>query len=233
MKPFGISALLCVAVLLMVTAWLPMRAALALIGGGDLFAVRAAEGTIWRGILRDVSFDGVGLGDFSAALHPASLFAGRAAIKLTSETGEPMKATLLASLSDYGASEVTARLVLPGAFDPLPIDMVELRDSSVRFSSDGCVSANGQVRVTLTGNFAGLPLGQELLGNLRCDGKILSVALIGQSAMERITLRIAPDGQYSATMAIKASDATMAAQLNAAGLRETAAGHIVELSGRL
>lgn len=212
---------------------LPMRFVVGSIGGGQLFAIRAVEGTIWRGRLNDLSIDGVTLGDFSAAVKPLSLLTGTAEVRLSSITGEPATATLVASPRLYGVDGANLRLVLPGAFDPLPIDNVELKDASVRFSSRGCESAQGMVRVSLVGNLAGITLGQQLLGTPRCESNILSIALVSQSAMERITLRIAPDGQYNAILVIRASDAAMAAKLNAAGLRETAAGHLAEISGRL
>lgn len=211
----------------------PLRLALgAVSGSGALFTARAAEGSIWSGTLRDVSIDGVSLGDFSAKLSPLKLLSGAAAIQLRALSGEPAAATLVATFGNYGADNVTTRLVLPGAFDPLPVESINLEGASVRFSRNGCASAGGQVRVTLAGTLAGISLGQQLLGTPRCDGKILNLALVSQSAMERITLRIVPDGQYSAKLLIRASDADMAGKLNAAGLRETSEGHFVEISGR-
>lgn len=214
-------------------ATFPLRLALgAISGSGALFTARAAEGSIWNGKLRDVSIDGVSLGDFSAKLSPLKLLSGAAAIQLRALSGEPAAATLIATFANYGADNVTTRLVLPGAFDPLPVESVDLKDASVRFSSAGCASADGQVRVTLAGTLAGISLGQQLLGTPRCEGKVLTLALVSQSAMERITLRIVPDGQYSAKLLIRASDADMAGKLNAAGFRETSEGHFVEISGR-
>jgi general secretion pathway protein N len=214
-------------------ATFPLRLALgAISGSGALFTARAAEGSIWNGRLRDVSIDGVSLGDFSAKLSPLKLLSGTAAIQLRALSGEPAAATLIATFASYGADNVTTRLVLPGAFDPLPVESVDLKDASVRFSRAGCASADGQVRVTLAGTLAGISLGQQLLGTPRCEGKILTLALVSQSAMERITLRIVPDGQYSAKLLIRASDAEMAGKLNAAGFRETSDGHFVEISGR-
>lgn len=225
--------LFCVGVVVFGLLLLPLRFVVGLIGGGQFFAIRSVEGTIWHGRLNDLSIDGVTLGDFSAAVRPLSLLSGAAKVRLGSITGEPASATLVASPRHYGAEAVNLRLVLPGAFDPLPIDAIELKEASVLFSSQGCESAQGTVRVMLAGNLGGITLGQQLLGTPRCDGNILSIAMVSQSAMERITLRIAPDGQYNATLAIRASDAAMAAKLNAAGLRETASGHIVDISGRL
>lgn len=222
-----------VVLIITLIAAFPLRLALGALGGtGALFTARAAEGSIWNGKLRDVSIDGVSLGDFSAKLSPLKLLSGAAAIQLRALSGEPAAAMLIATFANYGADHVTARLVLPGAFDPLPVESINLEGASVRFSRNGCASAGGQVRVTLAGTLAGISLGQKLLGTPRCDGKILSLALVSQSAMERITLRIVPDGQYSAKLLIRANDADMAGKLNAAGFRETSEGHFVEISGR-
>lgn len=225
--------LFAVVLIIALIATFPLRLALgAISGSGALFTARAAEGSIWNGRLRDMSIDGVSLSDFSAKLSPLKLFSGVAAIQLRALSGEPAAATLVATFSNYGADNVTTRLVLPGAFDPLPVESVDLKHASVRFSKAGCVSADGQVRVMLAGTLAGISLGQQLLGTPRCDGKILTLALVSQSAMERITLRIVPDGQYSAKLLIRASDAEMTGKLNAAGFRETSEGHFVEISGR-
>lgn len=222
-----------VVLIIALIAAFPLRLALGTLGGtGTLFTARAAEGSIWNGKLRDVSIDGVSLGDFSAKLSPIKLLSGAAAIQLRALSGEPAAATLIATFGNYGADNITTRLVLPGAFDPLPVESINLEDASVRFSKSGCAAAGGQVRVTLAGTLAGISLGQQLLGTPRCDGKILTLALVSQSAMERITLRIVPDGQYSAKLLIRASDADMAGKLNAAGFRETSEGHFVEISGR-
>jgi general secretion pathway protein N len=212
----------------------PLRLALgAVSSSGALFTARTAEGSIWNGRLRDVSIDGVSLGDFSAKLSPLKLLSGAAAIQLRTLSGEPAAATLVATFANYGADHVTTRLVLPGAFDPLPVESVDLKDVSIRFSKKGCSQADGQVRVVLAGVIGGIPLGQQLVGSPRCDGNIMMLSLVSQSAMERITLRIVADGQYSAKLLIRAQDGEMVAKLNAAGFRETPAGHFMEISGRL
>jgi general secretion pathway protein N len=222
-----------VALVIALVVGFPLRFAVGMIGGtGTLFTAREAEGTIWNGLLRDVSIDGVSLGDFSAKLSPLRLFSGTAAIQLRGLSAEAATATLVGTVGRYGADDVTMKLILPGAFDPLPVESVDLKDANIQFSSKGCSQADGQVRVVLAGAIAGIPLGQQLVGAPRCEGDILTLGLVSQSAMERITLRIVPDGQYSAKLIIRAGDNEMAAKLNAAGFRETPAGHFIEISGR-
>lgn len=214
-------------------ALLPLRLAVAAMGAsGPLFTARAAEGTIWNGILRDISIDGVSLGDFSARLSPLALFTGKAAIDLRTLSGAQTAGTLVATFGNFGVDHVTAKLALPGAFAPLPVETIDLRDASVRFAGNRCVSADGQVRVQLSGQIGGFAMGQEMIGTPRCEGDVLSLALTSGSAMERISMRLVPDGQYTAKVIIKAADTDAVTKLASAGFRDTAAGHVMEISGR-
>ncbi|MFM9852383.1 MAG: type II secretion system protein N [Sphingomonadaceae bacterium] len=221
------------ALLIALMAFFPLSLAIGMMGAsGSLLTARAAEGTIWDGVLRDIGVDGVSLGDYSARLSPLALLTGKAAIDLHYLAGPDTKATLVATVANYGVDHITAKLALPGAFDPLPVQTVELRDASVRFAGNRCARAEGQVRVTLSGTIAGFPMGQEMVGNPRCDGDVLSITLASASAMERVTMRVVPDGQYTAKVIIKAADQATALKLAAAGFQETPAGHVMQISGR-
>lgn len=225
--------LFVVALLTALIALFPLRLAIAAMGAsGPLFTARAAEGTIWNGVLRDISIDGVSLGDFSAKLSPLALFTGKAAIDLRYLAGPQTRGTLVATFADFGVDHVTAKLALPEAFAPLPVETVDLRDASVRFADNRCASADGQIRVQLSGQIGGFAMGQEMIGSPRCEGDVLSLALASGSAMERITMRVVPDGQYTAKVIIKVADTDAATKLTNAGFRETAAGHVMEISGR-
>lgn len=221
------------ALILALIALFPLRLAVAAMGAsGPLFTARSAEGVIWDGVLRDIAIDGVSLGDFSARLSPLALFTGKAAIDLRYLGSAQTGGTLVATFTEFGVDDVTAKLALPGAFAPLPVETIDLRDASVRFAGNRCASADGQVRVQLSGKIGGYAMGQEMIGSPRCDGDVLSLALASGSAMERITMRIVPDGQYTAKVIIKAADTDAGTKLSGAGFRETAAGHVMEISGR-
>jgi general secretion pathway protein N len=225
--------LFVLSLLMALIIFFPLSLAIGMMGASSsLLTARAAEGTIWDGILREISIDGVSLGDFSAELSPFALFTGKAAIDLHYLADPGTRGTLVGTFANFGVDHATAKLALPGAFDPLPVQAVELRDTSVRFSGNRCASAEGQVRVTLSGTIAGFPMGQDMVGNPRCDGDVLSIALASASAMERVTMRVVPDGQYTAKVMIKAADQAAATKLAAAGFQETAAGHVMEISGR-
>jgi general secretion pathway protein N len=225
--------LFILSLLIAIIAFFPLSLAIAMMGAsGSLLTARAAEGTIWDGVLREISIDGVSLGDYSAQLSPVALLTGKAAIDLRLIASPETRGTLVATFANFGVDHATIKLALPGAFDPLPVQGVELRDASVRFAGNKCASAEGQVRVTLSGTIAGFPMGQDMVGNPRCDGDVLSITLASASAMERVTMRVVPDGQYTAKVVIKAADQAAATKLAASGFQETAAGHVMEISGR-
>ncbi|MFM2100471.1 MAG: hypothetical protein RLZZ366_2010 [Pseudomonadota bacterium] len=207
----------------------PLRVAVGFMG--PMLSARTASGSIWRGTLQDVSFGGVSLGDFRVRLSPLSLLGGKVALQFEGVGDRARRGTLFAKFSGYGADDINARIALPGMFAPLPIDVVELHAASAAFGSKACRTASGRVSITLSGSFAGISLGDALSGQLRCDRGIVTLPLVSPSAMERITLRIAQDGSYAAQLLIRAADADTATKLNAAGFRETTAGHLLEVSG--
>ncbi len=223
-----------VALLFALAALFPLRLALA-IGGLGSFPVtaRAVEGTIWNGKLRGLAIDGIAVGDFGMSLLPLQLFKGKLAFSLTSLGGDGAQGIISATSGGFGVDGLKAALAIPGAFDPLPIDNIELSGVSVTFEDGKCVSASGPVRVALAPTLGTVPLGQQLLGTLRCDGPAVLLPLASQSTMERARLRIAGDGQYVTQLSIKPANAQDAATLAAIGFRETPGGYVFELSGRL
>ena len=221
-----------VALLLALIAFFPLGLALQIAGlDGRLFAARSVEGSVWNGTLRDVSIDGVPLGDFASSLSPIRLLTGVAAIRLQGAQGGPT-AVATSSLSALGVEALSASFANRSAFAPLPVERVELKNAAASFRNGQCVSASGLVRVQLASELAGVPLGQTLTGTPRCDGPILSVPLVSQSQMERVLLRLSPDGQYEAKLLMKAQDAATAVKLTAMGLPETQQGHVMTLAGR-
>ncbi len=216
------------------TAFFPLRLALVLAGpSGLLFTARSAEGSVWNGVLHDLSFDTVSLGDFSAKLSFWRLFTGEAAIALRSHDDPAMRGTLRASYDGFGAKDVRAGLSLPGAFDPIPVETVELTGVHAFFANQKCVSGGGQVRVTLARDVAGIPPGLPLVGSLRCDGDMLALSLTSDAGAERVMLRVAANGYYSVKLIVRAQGPGMASGLSIAGFRETAVGYVLSHAGRL
>lgn len=222
------------AFLIALIALFPLRLALAMGGLGSFpVTARAAEGTIWSGRLRGVALDGIAVGDFQTGLSVRGLLRGKLAFALDSLGGDGAKALVFGTSGGLGVEGLTAALAIPGAFDPLPIDRIELTNVDVNFSDGQCRSASGQIRVALAPTLGTVPLGQQLRGTLRCDGPAVLLPLASQSTMERARLRIVGDGQYMTQLSIKPENPEDAAKLAIMGFHETPGGYVFDLSGQL
>ena len=226
--------LVCAVFLSALVAFFPLRLAIAM-GGLSSFPVtaRAADGTIWAGRLRGVALDNVALGDFKTTVSAVDLLKGRFAFNLASLGADGARARVFATADGLGVEHLNAALAVPGAFAPLPIDTIELRDLDVSISGGKCRSAAGQVRVFLSPMIGTVSLGQQLIGTVRCDGAAVLLPLASQSTLERARFRIAGDGQYTVQISLKPSSPEDIAALSAMGFRETPGGYVFELSGRL
>jgi general secretion pathway protein N len=218
--------------LILLIALFPLRLAMAGLDDNAVLGVRKAEGSIWRGTLRDVTAGELVLGDFSARLSALKLLTGRAHFRLQSLADPQLRGVLFATVTSWGVRDVDAKLALAGAFAPLPVDSLELTSIGVRFSGDACAQASGQVRLTLRGSIAGVDLNHMMVGPLRCDGKSISALLVSPSAMERVALRIDPKGSYAARLNVRPPDAEAAAKLSLAGFRDTPLGHEFAFNGK-
>lgn len=219
-------------VVILLIAFFPMRLALAGLGSNALAGVRTVSGSVWDGTLRGVTAGEIVLGDFSAKLSPWWLPLGRGYVHLRSLDDPALKGTLFASFWNWGMRDMDARLSLQGAFAPLPVESLELTGAGVRFVGDACAQATGQLRVTLRGSINGVAVDQSMIGPLRCDGKSVAALLVSASAMERVSLRVTPDGAYAARLNVRASDPAAALKFSQAGFRDTPLGYEFAFSGR-
>jgi general secretion pathway protein N len=210
----------------------PLRVAFALAADLPLTA-RSIQGSIWSGKLVDATLDGISIGSFDTSFKPDQLFKGRIGIGLSSISSERTTAIIYAGLNGQGIEELEAGLSTPGAFAPLPLDRLELRDVALRAQSGNCAEASGQVKAILVQKLGPIPLGQTMLGNLKCDGIAVSLLLISQSGFEKLSLRFMPDGQYSSRLILQPQQETDRVTLLSAGFRESQAGLFLELAGRL
>ena len=229
-KVIGITAAL--GFLFALVAMLPLRVALAMAGDVPLTA-KAIQGSIWSGRLIDAKLDGIPVGSFQVGLKPAHLLQGRMALDLASLGGERTTATLYAGFGGRGIKKLETSLSTPGAFAPLPLDSLTMRDVSLAFKGSNCSEATGQVRINLVPKIGPVGLGQTLIGSLRCDGNAVGLNLSSQSGFEKLSLRFMPDGQYSSRLTIKPQAEADRLALLAAGFRESQAGLTFELGGRL
>lgn len=202
-------------------AFLPLRLALGFSDGA--VSARSVEGSIWHGKLNGLSIGGQPVGDLTAGLSPLRLFLLQARIGFSGA----MTGAFVRSLRGSGADIETMTLPMGLRLGSVRLTSLALSQAHVRFRGDVCHSADGRVTVQLES-----PMGARMLsGNLKCSGDALAAELLSQSAMERLTLRFPDASHYDATFAVRASDTDQAMRLTAAGFRETAAGHVVRLSG--
>lgn len=205
----------------------PLRVALGMVSA----PVQAAfvGGFVWSGRLLDARIAGLPLGDVAMGLSPLDLLIGRAKFWIKGR----FEGAVVSSFTGCGADVKALSLPLTRPIGPVTLTQLDVNDASVRFSGKQCRSASGRLQLT----FAATPLtaGQvgRYSGEIRCDGDALASSLSSQSAMERVVIRIAGDGRYTASVIIRAQDEVMIQSLRAAGFRETAAGYSSQVSGTL
>jgi general secretion pathway protein N len=147
-------------------------------------------------------------------------------------SGPPLSAAAYASPGGFGADRLTATLPVGNAFAPFAPARVTLSDTRFAFSGTQCLRAEGQIRLTLEGAPAGVEMGRALTGTARCDGDAVATTLTGASGMERIALRLSPDGHYGGTITVKPADQAIGINLAAIGFHETQAGFVAKFGGQ-
>ena len=217
-------------------AFLPLRLALGRFGIAEQgMTARSVTGSIWSGALGEAHFGEIGLGDLSAGVSPVQLLVGRARIDLAGRADPPapsLSGALGVTRHSFGIDDVTAALPVGNAFAPVPVTALDLDDVSVRFTDDTCERAEGRVRATLAGEFAGQAVPAQMSGTARCDGGALLLPLASQAGSEGAAIRIWPDGRYRAELTLSAADPLMTQRLQAAGFVDTPKGLQLAIEGR-
>lgn len=237
--PIGRTLLFLGTFFLSLLALLPLRLAIDWFGLGERgLAAREAQGSVWRGALRETQFGAVGVGDVNAGLHVLPLLAGRVRIALTRTEsqagGDGFSGAITLATLAFGVDDATGPLMLtPAMLGRLPLTQVNLEDVTARFENGQCVEAAGVVRATVGGDFGGIALPQGLSGTVRCDAGALLLALASQSSMETVELRLSGDGRYVATALIRSTDAALQPRMAAAGFTLTGQGYGMTVSGGL
>lgn len=218
-------------------ALLPMRVAMDWFGLGDRgFAVREVQGSVWFSAVKEAQFGTVGLGDLHAGLRGLPLLIGRARIALDRDQGlaaDELRGAATVTRNGFGFDDLTGRLQLAaGAFGALPLTQIDLGDITARFENGLCVEAAGTVRVAVAGNLGGFALPGGFTGTARCDAGALLLAMVSQSSMESLELRLFGDGRYRAAVLIRSADPSLRDRMAAAGLSATAQGYGLTVDGR-
>ena len=196
------------------------------------FAAREAEGSVWFGFVREGRFGTVPLGDLEARLRFLPLVIGRARVDLDhSGEGEGFEGGITVSRHAFGVDDVRASLSPGPALGPLPGASFDLSDLSAQFADGVCASADGQVKATLAGDAAGIPLPRTLSGNARCDGGALLLPLAAQSGMERLDLRLFEDGRYRVELLLRPADEAARQRLATAGFTASGAAFALRTEG--
>jgi general secretion pathway protein N len=213
------AALLLVALVLT----LPLR----LVLPDSALSARAATGTIWSGRLQDARVGRVALGDLDVSVRPLALLTGSMRARVSGPLGSGD------IVGGRGVANATIRLPVAALFAPVPLTEIALDNASIIFERGRCEEAAGRVRATFAGDVGGLSLAQGLSGSARCEAGLLLLPLVSQSAMERLNLRIAGNGSYTAELIVRSTDPVLAAKLAGSGFASTQAGYILRLSGTL
>jgi general secretion pathway protein N len=175
------------------------------------------------------------MGDVNARLNFLPLFLGRAQILLSrgdAQFAPGISGSVTRRIGGFSVDNLKATLPVASLFAPLPVNKLELQDFSVRFAAGRCAEAGGTVRLSVASGMAGLDLANGLLGKPRCDRGQLLIPMLSQSAMEHVDIRIAGDGNYTATIYLEGDRAEQSAAIGLAGFRPVAGGFRMVRKGR-
>ena len=216
--------------------FLPLRLAMGWFDLGNTgLTAREVRGSLWFGSLREASFGGVALGDLRARLSPVQLLVGRARIDLSGPGragGQPLRGAIGVTRHSFGIDDLTANLPAGTVFAPVPISALDFDDVSVRFQDGNCQNAEGRVRATISGDLAGVNLGQGMSGTARCDAGALLLPLASQSGTERIALRLWATGRFRGELTVQPGDAAAIEKLVLSGFQATPGGYTLSIEGR-
>jgi general secretion pathway protein N len=231
--PLGRALFFATAFLCCALALLPLRFALDLFGFQQSgITARAVDGAIWQGVLREARFGRIAAGDLSARLRLLPLLLGQSRIDFeTLSRSTPLRGSLSVSREGFGVHDLTGTLPLAGTLPGLALGALEANDFSVAFANGACGSATGLVSATIRAS-AAMPFAGRMAGTARCDRGALLLPLAGQSGVERLNLRVYPDGAYRAELIIRGGDATLAQPFAAAGFTQSEEGYVRRFDGR-
>ena len=216
-------------------AALPLRLALGWSAPGQVTA-RSVVGTIWDGAIYDLRVGALPLGDVEANLRLLPLLIGRREVHVErpSATGEP----------DFSANgsggrgwaylhDVQGQVPLGDGFGQIPASSLGFRDFHVEMADGACREAGGQVTLMLAPFSELMPGAVALSGTARCHKGALYVPMTGPSGMERLFLRLEPDGRWRADLVLAGLPVEISAPLLDAGFSARPGGIGISANGRL
>lgn len=219
-------------------ASLPLRLALS---GADPGArgitAREVTGTIWGGAIGDLRVGALPLGDVSAHLRPLPLLIGRREVHVervaTPGALPGFSADAAGGEGWLSLGEVQGQVPLGDAFGSIPATALGFRDFHFRTSGGRCVGAGGQVSLVLAPFGELMPAPVALSGTARCNKGALYVPMTGPTGLERLFLRLEPDGRWRADLVLAGLPFEVAAPLLESGFAARPGGIGISASGRL
>ncbi|MCC4633811.1 MULTISPECIES: type II secretion system protein N [Xanthomonas] len=165
------------------------------------FAALEAQGSIWNGTLRGVTWTSMDVGDVGVRVRPLPLLRGQRQVQLRSATAQ------LVALqgAQQGVQQANGRLLLrkPGGVTLLDLS-IDLREVHAVFDATRCTQAGGDVAVQVLPNAGGeaaglLPL--RLRGSPRCMDDAVVLALTPDGGLPEgvdlsAELRLQRDGRW-------------------------------------
>ena len=205
--------------------------------GGRGITAREVAGTIWSGAIGDLRVGALPLGDVSAHLRPLPLLVGRREVHVErlAAPGAPPGFSANAAGGEGWLSlrEVQGQVPIGDAFGSIPATALGFRDFHVEMSGGRCVGAGGQVSLILAPFGELMPAPVALSGTARCNKNALYVPMTGPTGLERLFLRLEPDGRWRADLVLTGLPAEVAAPLLESGFAARPGGIGISANGRL
>ncbi|MET0250805.1 MAG: type II secretion system protein N [Novosphingobium sp.] len=213
----------------------PLRLALAMAAPPALTGSEVA-GAVWNGRIADLRVGSLPLGTVQAGLRPLPLLIGRAelAIARPGPAGTPdLSGVVGGGAGGTRLSRVNGQLALGEGFADLPAASMAFRDFHLALAGGRCREAGGEVSLVLAPVSPLMPAPLALSGKARCAGPAVYVPMTGPTGMERLFLRIEPDGRWRAELVLAGLPAEVAAPLLEMGFAARPGGIGVTASGRM
>jgi general secretion pathway protein N len=227
----GLAALASLALI----ATFPMPVALAWAAAGQVSA-REVEGTIWSAALYDFRVGALPLGDVAAHLRFLPLLVGRAELHVERAGAGALPAFAADGAGGKGWAwlhDVDGQVALGDGFGAIPATALGFKDFHVRMANGRCQEAGGEVSLILAPLSELMPGTVALAGPARCSKGALYVPMTGPSGLERVFLRLEPDGRWRADLVLTGLPVEISAPLLDLGFSARPGGIGLTATGRL
>lgn len=184
----------------MLIALLPLRLVLGWAHPGPrTFSASAVEGSAWAGRIGDLRLGALPIGNVDAGIRPLPLLMGRPELSMNRPAlgADPAFSAIVGGgEGSVVLRDVQGQVALRDALGALPAAALGFRDFHMAMSGGRCESAGGQLTLFLS-PLSDLMTGQvALTGSARCDKGALYIPMTGPTGLEKLFLRLEPDGRW-------------------------------------